>query len=70
MLFLSYYLTSKLELWDAGTEVNEYPGAGNNQPARGGAMSGADEGGLVRITSDAFTYPANSDAIKITITKQ
>jgi hypothetical protein len=63
-------VTSKLELWDAGTEVNEYPGAGNNQPARGGAMSGADEGGLVRITSDAFTYPANSDAIKITITKQ
>lgn len=61
-------LTSDLELWDAGTEVNEVPGAGNNQPVRGGGNSGAAENGNVVVVNDGFTYPATADAIKVTIT--
>ncbi|MEM7367910.1 MAG: spondin domain-containing protein [Bacteroidota bacterium] len=60
-------LTSQLSLWDAGTEVNEYPGAGNNQPARGGPNSGQDENGVVRIVDDGFSYPTVSEAIRISI---
>ena len=63
-------LTSLLSLWDAGTEVNEYPGAGNNQPARGGAMTGMNENGVVRLVNDAFMYPSINEAIKVTIEMQ
>ena len=63
-------VTSKLYLWDAGTEVNEYPGAGNNQPARGGAASGTTENGNIRIEDDNYTYPALTEAIKVTISSQ
>jgi hypothetical protein len=61
-------MTSNISLWDAGTEVNEYPGAGNNQPLRqAGANTGMDESGNVMIVSDGFTYPAVTDMIKVTI---
>ncbi|MCB0560644.1 MAG: spondin domain-containing protein [Lewinellaceae bacterium] len=60
-------ITGNIQLWDAGTEVNEYPGAGNHQPARGGGDSGPDENGIVQPVNDAFTYPAVSDAIRVTI---
>ncbi len=63
-------MTSSLNLWDAGTEINEYPGAGNNQPARGGAMTGADENGVVQLANDGFTYPIVNEAIKVTIELQ
>ena len=63
-------VTSSLELWDAGTEVNEFPGAGNNQPARGGADSGTDENGNVQPVNDGFTYPSVNSAIKVTIQAQ
>lgn len=60
-------ITSSIDLRDAGTEVNEYPGAGNNQPARGGGNSGADENGTVRLVNDGFSYPTVADAIRVTI---
>jgi hypothetical protein len=63
-------VTSQISLWDAGTEVNEFPGAGNNQPARGGANSGLDENGLVVKVNDGFTYPSVSDAIEVKIELQ
>ena len=63
-------VTASIQLWDAGTEVNEYPGAGNNQPARGGANSGADENGNVQIVNDSFTYPSVNSSIKVTIQAQ
>ncbi len=63
-------VTTQISLWDAGTEVNEYPGAGNNQPARGGANSGVDENGLVTKVNDGFTYPSVSDAIEVKIELQ
>ena len=63
--------TTELLLWDAGTEVNEYPGAGPNQaPRQAGANTGTDETGNVQEVNDSFTYPAAADAIKVTITAQ
>ena len=59
--------TTDILLWDAGTEVNEYPGAGNNQPARGGGNSGATEGGVVQEVNDGFTYPSVANSIRVTI---
>ena len=39
-------ITAQIGLWDAGTEVNEEPGVGENQaPRQAGANTGADEGG-------------------------
>ena len=65
---LSGDITNTLMLWDAGTEVNEFPGAGNYQPTRqpGGNM-GTDENGLVRIVNDGYTYPTISNQVRVTI---
>jgi hypothetical protein len=63
-------VTSQIQLWDVGTEVNEFPGAGNNQPARGGAGNGDDENGNVQPVNDIFTYPSVNEAIRITIQAQ
>ena len=62
-------VTGMIELWDAGTEVNEFPGAGNAQPARGGANSGIDEGGNVRIEDDAYAYPSVADLLSVRISR-
>ncbi|RUA12496.1 MAG: hypothetical protein DSY82_01090, partial [Flavobacteriia bacterium] len=62
--------TSNVMLWDAGTEVNEFPGAGMYQPVRGGAASGPSENGKVMKVSDGFTYPAIADAIEVKIELQ
>lgn len=59
-------VTSQVFLWDAGTEVNEYPGAGIHQPAR--LNGGEDEGGKVMIVSDGFSYPEVTKILKVTIT--
>lgn len=63
-------VTADVSLWDAGTEVNEYPGAGNNQPARGGADSGPAENGNVQVVNDGFTYPAVNSSIRVRVTAQ
>ena len=62
--------TAELLLWDAGTEVNEFPGAGAYQPIRGGGDSGPAENGNVRVVDDSFTYPALNETIRLTITPQ
>ncbi len=60
-------VTSQIMLWDAGTEVNEAPGAGINQaPRQAGPNTGATEGGTVGLVSDGFTYP--SPVLRVTIT--
>jgi hypothetical protein len=63
---LSGDITSHIMFWDAGTEVNEYPGAGLHQPPR--INGGIAENGLVMEVSDGFSYPSVSDVIKVTIT--
>ncbi len=64
-------VTAQIFLYDAGTEVNEEPGVGQNQaPRQSAANTGVDEGGLVKkITdvADGFTYADVSEIIEVTI---
>ena len=60
-------ITSEIYLWDAGTETNEYPGAGIHQPAR--LNGGIDENGVVMMVDDGFVYPDTDMVIKVTIMK-
>ena len=62
-------ITSQIELWDAGTEMNEEPGIGPNQPARqSGPNTGpADGNNLVRLVDDEFTYAPVDQSIKVSI---
>eukprot|EP01029_Cantina_marsupialis_P010711 TRINITY_DN243595_c0_g1_i1.p1 TRINITY_DN243595_c0_g1~~TRINITY_DN243595_c0_g1_i1.p1 ORF type:complete len:210 (+),score=46.90 TRINITY_DN243595_c0_g1_i1:47-631(+) len=61
-------VSSMLKLWDAGTEVNEYPGAGNNQaPRQAGPNTGDTEAANVMVVNDGFTYPAVNELIRVTI---
>ncbi|MFT5144167.1 MAG: hypothetical protein ACI84D_002799, partial [Thalassolituus oleivorans] len=64
-------LTSEIMLWDAGTEMNQEPGAGADQaPRQSGADTGAgDAVSEVRVVSDSFTYPAVQDVIRVTLTR-
>ena len=62
-------VTEQVQLWDAGTEVNEEPGAGANQaPRQSGPDTGDDENGVVQIVADGFSYPAVSDVLAVTVT--
>jgi hypothetical protein len=62
-------ITGMVLLWDAGTEVNEFPGVGPNQaPRQSGADTGADENGTVRQVNDGYTYPAVDEVIRVTVT--
>jgi len=60
-----------IQLWDAGTEVNEFPGFGPNQPPRQSAPNtGEDEDGVVQPISavdDGFQYPPVAAVIRVTI---
>jgi len=56
---LSGDLTSSIMLWDAGTEVNEYPGAQTN--------ADTEEGGNVRMLDDGLPWPDANQVIKVTI---
>ena len=63
-------VTALMAIYDAGTEVDEYPGAGPNQaPRQAGPNTGMDENGVVELEN---TIPANvpalADMIRITIT--
>lgn len=65
---LTVDITSHLLLWDAGTEVNEEPGAGANQaPRQPGPNTGPAENGVVRLVKDRFTYPATKDVIRVSL---
>jgi len=61
-------ITSQIELWDSGTEENEEPGLGANQPQRGsGNPPDADTN--VRLAPDTFSnLPAVADVIQATLT--
>lgn len=65
-------VTHQVALYDAGTEVDEEPGIGLNQAIRqAGPDTGADENGpVVRVdgSNDGYTYPANDQIIRVTIT--
>ncbi len=62
-------VTDQIELWDAGTEVNEEPGVGPNQVQRQGPPNTgpADPDSTIRLVNDGFTYPQVSEVIKVVI---
>ncbi|MDX2432767.1 MAG: spondin domain-containing protein, partial [Bacteroides sp.] len=67
---LSGDITSQIMLYDAGTEVNEEPGTGPNQPMNGGPGVGMAEDGVVKeisMVDDGFSYPMVSENIKVSI---
>lgn len=64
-------ITSRVILWDGGTEVNEYRGAGNNQPARGpGGIVESEPIVPVSQVNDGFMYSPLPMLLKVTITPQ
>jgi len=66
-------VTSQVQLWDAGTEVNEEPAVGPNTVGKQAAPNtGVDEHGNVVLIQDAtdgvhFNYPAVSDVIRVMV---
>ena len=64
-------ITDKLLLWDAGTEINQTPGIGDEQaPRQKMANTGKAENGVVTLVKDGFTYPNTKDVLRVTITTQ
>jgi hypothetical protein len=65
-------VTGRIALYDAGTEADEEPGIGLNQAIRqAGPDTGTEENGtVVRVngSNDGYTYPANDQIIRVTIT--
>ncbi len=59
-------VSSQISVWDDGTEVDEYPGAGNHQPARG--PGGIVESKNIVVVNDGFMYPTTKSLIKVTVT--
>lgn len=63
-------VTNSVSLWDAGTEINEEPGTGENQVQRQSAPGvGLVERGTVApiMEVNGYDYPAVSDVIRVTI---
>lgn len=68
---LSGDITDSLLLWDAGTEVNQAPGVGDEQaPRQRMANTGKAEKGVVQLVKDGFNYPNTKDVLRVTITAQ
>ena len=64
-------ITTQIILWDAGVELNELPGGGENQPLRqAAANSGDDENGVVRRVADAYEYPPVASLIRVMISAE
>src|SRR3546814_5273100 len=60
--------TDQVKLWDAGTEVNEAPGAGPNQAPRQAAPgTGPAENGVVHVVNDGLAYPAVAEVLHVTV---
>jgi len=61
-------ITSQLQLWDAGTEVNEEPGLGPNQAARQTAPNtGRTEHANVMLVKDRFHYPSIQEVLRVSV---
>ena len=64
-------VTRHVDLWDAGTEVNQQPGVGDDQaPRQAGPDTGADEMGVVRLIADSgdgYRYPPVAAVVRVVI---
>lgn len=58
-------ITDKVTLYDNGTAVNQYPGAGNHQAGFGGTNEVEDK--VITPVDNTFPIPKVSDMIKVTI---
>lgn len=61
-------LSNSVMLFDDGTAVDQFPGAGNSQGAIGGKAQTTEDNPIQEI-SDTYPVPAVSDIIRITISK-
>lgn len=62
-------VTDQIRLWDAGTEVDQEPGEGEDQPLQGGADTGdPDPDSTVRLAEDTYgTLPEVDSVVRVTI---
>jgi hypothetical protein len=60
-------ITGQIQLWDAGTEMNQEPGEGPDQPLQGGPGTGeADSDATVRLADDEWeTLPEVDSVIRV-----
>ena len=67
---LSGGLTFNFDVWDAGTETDEYPTLGANQfPRQSGNNTGPSEGAMIiRESDEQYNLPAIDKIIKVTLT--
>jgi hypothetical protein len=66
---LTVDVTSQLQLWDTGTEVNEEPGLGPNQgPRQATPDAGVPEHQGIAHVHDKYSYPRIADVLRLTIT--
>ena len=64
-------VTDHVSLWDTGTEINEEPGVGENQPQRqrGAGVGLVERDTVVPIESvNGYHYPATEDVLDVMIT--
>ena len=62
-------VTGQIQLWDSGTEIDQEPGEGEDQPLQGGADTGAaDPDSTVRLAEDTWgTLPDVDSVIRVTV---
>lgn len=64
-------ITSKLILWDAGTELNQELGVGPDQaPRQKSVNTGAAENGKVHRAKDSVFYMKTSELLSVTVTPE
>lgn len=63
-------LTDKVKLWDNGTEMNEYPGAGNHQPQFNPGSKNEENKPIMEVDRSKYaTLPDVKDVIRVTFSK-
>ncbi|HVI45166.1 MAG TPA: spondin domain-containing protein [Chitinophaga sp.] len=63
-------LTGNVKLWNDGTEVDEYPGAGNHQPQFNPGSKNPASKPVMEVDKSLYpSLPAIKDVIKVTFTK-
>jgi len=64
-------ITDSIKLWDAGTEVHEYPGYGPNQAPRQSAPgAGIQENRPVSSLNDGYVYGQLNKLISVMCTEE
>ncbi len=61
--------SGKVVLWDDGTALSEYPGAGLHQGAFGGNPADAPESGVIDAVGDQYPVPAAKNVVRFSISQ-